>query len=117
MEWTPLVDVAQLDAIDQLSKEQPVLIFKHSTQCSISQGALGRMDAGDPAAGAIGSPSFYLDLLAYRSVSNAVEARYGIRHESPQVLVIRDGRCVFHTSHRAITCADTLAAMERAAVQ
>ncbi len=113
MEWTPLTDLAQLDAIDRLSAERPVLIFKHSTQCSISEGALGRMDAGD--ATAFTFPAYYLDLLAYRPVSNAVETRYGILHESPQVLVISGGKCVYHTSHRAITFADTLAAMERAA--
>lgn len=110
MEWSPLTEPAQLDTIDRLSADTPVLIFKHSTQCSISEGALRRMDAGD----GLPFPAYYLDLLAYRSVSNAVEARYGIRHESPQVLVIANGKCVYHTSHRAITFADTLAAMARA---
>ncbi len=115
MEWTPLTDLAQLDGIDRLSAESPVLIFKHSTQCEISGGALDRMDAGD--ADAFNFPAYYLDLLAHRAVSNAVEARYGIQHESPQVLVIKNGKCVYHTSHRAITFADTLAAMERAVVR
>lgn len=110
MEWSPLTEPAQLDIIDRLSADTPVLIFKHSTQCSISEGARARLDAG----GHFPHPAYYLDLLAHRAVSNAVEARYGIAHESPQVLVIAHGRCVYHTSHRAITFADTLAAMARA---
>lgn len=114
MEWTPLNDHAQLETIDRLSVDSPVLIFKHSTQCSISEGALDRMDAGD--ADAFNFPAYYLDLLAHRAVSNAVETRYGIQHESPQVLVIKNSTCVYHTSHRAITFTDTLAAMERAVV-
>lgn len=112
MEWTPLERIDRIAAIDALSEETPVLIFKHSTQCEISAGALGRLDAG---AGMLGFPTYYLDLLAYRAVSDAVETHYGVRHESPQVLVIRKGRCVFHTSHRAITFQDTLAALQRAA--
>lgn len=111
MEWTPLTDTAQLAAIDQLSAEVPVLIFKHSTQCSISEGALDRLNEGD--ASAFNFPAFYLDLLAFRAVSNAVEQHYGVQHESPQVLVISDGKCAYHASHRAINFADTLAAMER----
>ncbi|MDX9750254.1 MAG: bacillithiol system redox-active protein YtxJ [Flavobacteriales bacterium] len=109
MEWTPLTAVAELDAIDRLSAERPVLVFKHSTQCSISAGALDRLEAG-----AIGHPAYFLDLLAHRAVSDAVEARYGVRHESPQVLVVRAGKCVYHASHRAITFGDTLAAMQAA---
>ncbi len=107
MEWTPLATIAELDAIDRLSAERPVLIFKHSTQCSISAGALDRMEAG-----AIGHPAYFLDLLAHRAVSDAVEARYGVRHESPQVLVIRAGKCVYQASHRAIGPAGTRAAMD-----
>lgn len=111
MEWTPLTDSAQLEEIDRLSADGPVLIFKHSTQCPVSAAALSRMNDGQ---GPFGHPAFYLDLLAHRPVSNAVEARYSVQHESPQALVIRKGRCVHHASHRAITYGGTVEAMQGA---
>ncbi len=113
MNWIPLTDHAQLDAIDRSSQEKPVLIFKHSTRCSISSAARGRLErewtAGDDAAHA----AFLLDLLRYRSLSNAVAERYGITHGSPQVLIIRDGKCVGTAAHFGITYSDTVAAMQR----
>lgn len=104
--------MGQLDRIDDLSKEKPVLIFKHSTTCPISQGALSRLEKGWTAADDAGRTAYYLDLWAHRDVSDAVEARYGIRHESPQVLVISGGTCSYNTSHRNINYADTVGALE-----
>ncbi len=102
MNWTPLTDLAHLDAIDAASHEAPVLIFKHSTRCSISSTALHRLERGWRPEDE-GHAVWYLDLLRYRPVSNAIAERYGVQHESPQVLVIRDGRCVYDASHTAIT--------------
>lgn len=112
MNWKDLTTLGQLDRIDDLSKEKPVLIFKHSTTCPISKGALKRLELEWTAADDSGRTAYYLDLWAHRDISDAVEARYGIQHESPQVLVIRNGACSYNTSHRNITYADTVEALE-----
>lgn len=114
MNWIDLSDEAQLDGIDRLSANRPVLIFKHSTRCSISTAALNRLESAwtddDDALGAV----YHLDLIRFRSVSNAIADRYGIQHESPQVLVIRNGRCVHHASHFGITYAGSKEALRAA---
>lgn len=112
MNWKELGTIGQLDRIDDQSRERPVLVFKHSTSCPISQGALNRLEKDWTAADDAGRMAYYLDLWAHRDISDAVEARYGIQHESPQVLVIRKGRCSYHASHRNITYADTVLALE-----
>lgn len=103
MNWIPLTDIAQLDAIDSASSGKRVLIFKHSTTCSISRAALDRMERAWTVDDAAQRSAYYLDLLRFRSVSNAVADRYGIEHESPQVLVIDKGVCAYTRSHFAIT--------------
>jgi bacillithiol system protein YtxJ len=109
MQWLPLTHHAQLDAIDAASAERPVLLFKHSTRCSISSTALHRLQRDwRPDDGAV----HLLDLLRHRDISDAIAERYGVRHESPQVLVIRNGRCVHHAAHTAITYADTINALQ-----
>lgn len=102
MNWIRLTDINQLDEIDALSKEEArmVAIFKHSTRCSISSMALNRVDKGEA-----NMPAYFLDLLAYRNISNAIADRYGVEHESPQLLIIQDGRVIFHSSHNMINIA------------
>jgi bacillithiol system protein YtxJ len=99
MEWIHLNDEEQLSHIIEKSKEKPQVIFKHSNRCSISSVALQRMQrANQP-----GEIDFYfLDLIKYRSVSNKVAEVFKVRHESPQVLLIRQGKCIFHESHLSI---------------
>jgi len=115
MDRTPLTDLAQLDAIDAASRQAPVLIFKHSTRCSISITALHRLEWDWTSADDAVRTVWYLDLLRFRPVSNAIAERYGVQHESPQVLVIRDGRCVYDASHTAITYAGVTGALDAAA--
>lgn len=102
--WRPLTDLGQLHEIITLSETQPVLIFKHSTTCGISRMAMkqfeSQFDLNDQVV------SYYLDLLTYRSVSNEVAVRFGVEHQSPQLLLIKDGKCVFDASHGAIDVAD-----------
>lgn len=111
MNWKALSTLGQLDRIDGLSKERPVLIFKHSTRCAISKAVLHRLERAWSAADDAEHTVYFLDLLAHRDISDAVAARYGIQHESPQVLVIRNEACTFSTSHTAITCKGVLQAM------
>lgn len=103
MNWNKLTSDAQLDTIKEESVKHPVLIFKHSTTCSISAMALSRMERNwnDQ----LGVVPYYLDLLANRPVSLKIEREFGIEHESPQVLLIRNGECVYDASHMAISFA------------
>jgi len=101
--WTPLTDEAQIREIRNQSASGPIVIFKHSTRCSISSMALNRLERSEAPAGI----QFYLlDLIRYRSVSNKIAEDFGVYHESPQVLVIRGGECVYDESHGSIHMAD-----------
>lgn len=103
MNWNKLTSDAQLDAIKEESARQPVLIFKHSTTCSISAMALSRMERNW--SDQLGVKPYYLDLLADRPISAQIEREFGVEHESPQVLLIRNGACIYDASHMAISFA------------
>ena len=99
MEWIHLTDEEQLSNIITRSKEKAQVIFKHSNRCSISSVALQRLQRANKP----GEIDFYfLDLIRYRSVSNKIAEIFKVRHESPQVLVIKDGVCIFNESHLSI---------------
>ncbi len=102
MNWEKLTSQEQLNQIDTLSKESPVVIFKHSTRCSISSAALDRIERKWDQNNHPDVKPFYLDLVQYREVSNAVAAHYGVEHQSPQILIIADGKSVYDNSHFAI---------------
>ncbi|CCH51377.1 hypothetical protein BN8_00297 [Fibrisoma limi BUZ 3] len=101
MNWNKLTSEEQLDGIRHESAQHPVLIFKHSTTCSISAMALSRMERNWNEQAGI--KPYYLDLQANRSVSNKIANEFGVEHESPQVLLIRNGECVYDASHMAIS--------------
>jgi bacillithiol system protein YtxJ len=99
MEWKVLNENSQLEEIIRDSETRPQIIFKHSTRCSISAVAKGRLDRGTPPSD---SDFYYLDLIRYRDISNKIADTFRIHHESPQVLVIRNGQCVYDESHMGI---------------
>lgn len=102
MKWTDLCDRDQIDEIDRLSGQKPVLIFKHSSRCAISSMALRRLkQPGELETTEL--RCFYLDIIGYRALSNAVAQHYDVTHESPQILLIKEGQCVFDTSHNGIS--------------
>lgn len=105
MKWIHLNTDAQLGTINEKSAEKPQLIFKHSTRCSISSVVKSRLNKGELP----GNIDFYyLDLIAYRDISNKIAEQYGIQHESPQILLIKDGKCVYHESHSSIYMDDII---------
>jgi len=106
MDWKPIDDIKTLDEIDQISKTQSIIIFKHSTRCHISAQVISNIENSYDLAGNQNFVWYYLDLLQYRNISNAIATRYGIEHESPQALVIRNGQCVYNTSHFDIRYGD-----------
>jgi len=99
-DWIHLTNLEQLDEIEKLSAERPVVIFKHSTTCGISAAAKSRLEAVpfDVEKGTF----YYLDLLTYRPVSNMVAEKFGVVHQSPQIIVIKNGVAVNNNSHHAI---------------
>ncbi len=101
MNWNKLNNATQLDEIKAESADQPVLIFKHSTSCSISAMALSRMERNWSEAAGI--KPYYLDLLANRSLSGQIADTFKVTHQSPQVLLIQDGKCVYDASHMGIS--------------
>lgn len=103
MNWKTLQTSEQLNELLELSGTRPQVIFKHSTRCSISKVAMTRLEK---AAAPEEMDFHYLDLITYRSLSNEIAERLGVVHESPQVLLIRDGQPVYTESHMGITMDD-----------
>jgi bacillithiol system protein YtxJ len=98
--WRPLTDLGQLNEIIQESVAKPVLLFKHSTRCGVSRMTLKQFENEYDLADQV--TPYFLDLLEYRSISNAIAERFGVEHQSPQLLLIRNGQAVYDASHSAI---------------
>lgn len=103
--WIALNQVSQLAEITKNSHSKPQLIFKHSTRCGISRMVM-RQFVSDYELTETEADLYYLDLLNYREVSNEVGYTFQVMHESPQLLVIKNGVVVAHASHGAINDLD-----------
>lgn len=103
--WIPLNDEAQIDYIRQKSRITSQVIFKHSTRCGISS-MVQRQFIKDYNFGEKELDLYYLDILSYRNVSNLVAEKFQLMHESPQLLVIKNGELVAHASHGQINEVD-----------
>jgi bacillithiol system protein YtxJ len=105
MKWLSVSDEAQLLEMKELSgslSKGSVIIFKHSTRCSISILAKGRLERKwnlDP----LKYPVYYVDVLNFKAISNKIAEQYLIEHQSPQLLIIKDGKCVYNASQSAIS--------------
>ncbi|MFT5251827.1 MAG: bacillithiol system protein YtxJ [Flavobacteriales bacterium] len=100
MDWEPLNDIAQLDEIVALSNEKPVAVFKHSTRCSISRMALKQFENEFDFPEKV--TPYFLDLIAFREISNDIASRFGVQHQSPQLILIKKGKAVYNVSHSDI---------------
>ncbi|AHJ99506.1 bacillithiol system redox-active protein YtxJ [Hymenobacter swuensis] len=100
--WQPLTQSEQLTDIVRESFEQPVIIFKHSTTCSISAAAKGKVERQWAGAGLDNAKIYYLDLLRFRPISQEIAQKFSVHHESPQLLLIQNGECTLDSSHMAI---------------
>ncbi len=103
--WIPLNDLPQLDFIEKKSATKTQVIFKHSTRCGISSMVMRQFVSGYNLTEK-DLDLYYLDLLNYRSVSDEVGYKFQVLHESPQLLVIKNGEVVSHASHGAINEVD-----------
>jgi bacillithiol system protein YtxJ len=98
--WIPLNHLGQLDEIVAFSNEKPAVIFKHSTRCSVSRMALKQFETEYDLEDAV--DMYFLDLLEHRAISNAIATRFGVFHQSPQLLLIKEGKSVYDVSHSDI---------------
>ncbi|MEO8533175.1 MAG: bacillithiol system redox-active protein YtxJ [Flavobacterium sp.] len=98
--WIPLTNLTQLDEIGTNSNIKPIVIFKHSTRCSISRMALKQFEREYDLDETV--DAFFLDLIAHRDVSNEIANRFNVYHESPQLLLIKNGKAIYNVSHSDI---------------
>ena len=104
MNWINLSSISQLDEL--MSANTKFIILKHSTRCSISLMVKKTLEQDwntDE-----NTPTYYLDLLSYRDVSNYISTALGIPHESPQILLIEGRKCLYDASHSDIEAEDIL---------
>lgn len=99
--WNDLKDLKQLDTIVQESTEKQVIIFKHSTRCPVSRMALKNFENEYDIEEGL-AKAYFLDLLEHRDISNEIASRFNVEHQSPQLILIKEGRAVYHTSHSDI---------------
>ncbi|MEO5681548.1 MAG: bacillithiol system redox-active protein YtxJ [Chitinophagaceae bacterium] len=100
MNWILLTTEIQLEQIIKHSAERPQVIFKHSTRCSISSMAKNRLERNYKP---VDIDFYFLDLLAHRPLSFKVADTFQVSHESPQILLIKNGLCVYDESHTGIS--------------
>ena len=100
---TPLMDVQSLDAAIAESRERPVLLFKHSRYCGVSCEALDELQSHIDARADGGVSYKMITVQTHRPVSDAIAQRLGLRHETPQAILLRDGKVVWNASHFRIT--------------
>lgn len=96
IEWKVVRTEDVLDQIQEDSFLSPQMIFKHSTTCPISSMARNRVESDWNLTEVT---PYFLDLLAHRSISNAIAAKWGVEHQSPQLILIKDGKAIFDESH------------------
>ena len=98
--WNELTDLGQLNQIIAASNEKPVAIFKHSTRCSVSRMALKQFENEFNSSDKV--TPYFLDLIAYRAISNAIADQFRVTHQSPQLILIKEGKAIYNVSHSDI---------------
>jgi bacillithiol system protein YtxJ len=98
--WIELTDLGQLNEISTLSHDKPVAIFKHSTRCSVSRMALKQFE--NEFNNDVKVTLYFLDLIENRAISNEIAIRFAVTHQSPQLILIKEGKAIYHVSHSEI---------------
>jgi len=97
--FTEIHDTTELDALFEKSKEQAVVIFKHSVTCPISSGVYHEISNAD-------ADINLIVVQNARNISSAVAEKTGVRHETPQAIILKNGKVVYHASHYDVTATD-----------
>ena len=100
--WIQLTDISQLEIAEMESQQQLVAILKHSTRCGISRMVLRQFESSYDIPEDAEIKLYFLDLLSHRDISNEIAARFKVRHESPQLIVLQHKKVVHHSSHQDI---------------
>ncbi len=108
MNWKSLEDISQISSIINESADKPVMIFKHSTRCSISSAAKNRIERAWFDKNEEKLTPYYLDLLNHRDISSEIASLFNVEHQSPQVLLIKNGQCYYHESHMGINLGEVI---------
>lgn len=109
--WNNLSSLETLDKIVEDSYSQPVAIFKHSTSCGISRMVLRQFENEfDTEAGNV--KFYFLNLISNREVSNKIASKFNVPHESPQMILIKDGKSVYDASHSGIRAESLIKAIK-----
>ena len=100
--WIEIKQIEMLDEIVEDSKHQPVAILKHSTSCGISRMVLRQFESTYDIKEE-DMKLYFLDLLSHRDISNKIASRFNVPHESPQLIVLSEGRVIYDASHSEIS--------------
>ena len=98
MKWKELNNINDLESALKASHEQPVALFKHSTRCSVSLMAKKSVERFWD----LDIDAYYLDLIAHRDVSNSIAEQLEIHHQSPQMILVKNGKAIYDASHGSI---------------
>ena len=98
--WIPLTSVEQIADVKEASKSGNAAVFKHSTRCIISRTVLQNFEGDYPSD--VDLKLYFIDLLNYREVSNAIAEEFGVIHQSPQFILIKNEKAVLNASHHGI---------------
>jgi bacillithiol system protein YtxJ len=113
LSWKTLDSLEGLEAAIKRSFEVPVVLFKHSTRCSISSMALHRLERAWNFAEGQEPEMYYLDLIAFRPVSAAIAEQLKVYHESPQLILVKNGEAIYDASHNDITIDELREALQQ----
>ncbi|HEV7231749.1 MAG TPA: bacillithiol system redox-active protein YtxJ [Bacteroidia bacterium] len=102
----------EIDLMSKMPAHRAAVIFKHSTRCSISRFVLKNLNQSWHFSHQE-LPFYFLDLLAHRSISNKVAEHYDVVHQSPQLLLIKNGKCVYNKTHEEISSEDVAGFLEK----
>ena len=101
--WNHLTSAAQLEEIEKESENKTIAIFKHSTSCGISRMVLKMFESDYKSSKNKELKLYFLDILNHRDISNEIAAKFGVRHESPQLIVLKNKEIIHHSSHQSIS--------------
>jgi bacillithiol system protein YtxJ len=99
MDWIRIQSPDQIDAAIEDSHDQIVLIYKHSPICGLSSHAHQKLENGKAEIIDMKLKTYFVDVVSQRQLSRSIAERFNIVHQSPQVLLIKDGECIYDTSH------------------
>ncbi|HET8885814.1 MAG TPA: bacillithiol system redox-active protein YtxJ [Salinimicrobium sp.] len=100
--WHQINEISDLEKIEKESEKHPVVIFKHSTRCGISRMVLKQFESDYKDHHKDDLKLYFLDLLNHRDISNEIAKKFDVVHESPQLIILKNGKVVHHASHHSI---------------